>query len=163
VAVVVSDTSPIRALAALARLDLLSRLFEEVLIPPAVATELGRRGRLFAPIVVADIPNARVQAPGDLARVRDWGARLDLGEAEALALALDVDAEAILIDESRGRAVARQLGLTPIGVLGVLVRAKEQGHVDAVRPLIERLQTEVAFFVSPRLRDEVLRLAGESP
>ncbi len=39
-AIVVSDTSPVRALAHLGRLDLLKTLFGEVLIPPAVLDEL---------------------------------------------------------------------------------------------------------------------------
>ena len=40
--IVISDTSPIRALAHLDQLQLLYRIFQEVLIPPAVADELER-------------------------------------------------------------------------------------------------------------------------
>ncbi len=78
-----------------------------------------------------------------------------------MALALELGAVLILIDETEGRAVASKNGLVPIGVLGVMLRAKERGMVIALGPLIDRLQDELRFFISPRLKAEVLRLAGE--
>jgi predicted nucleic acid-binding protein len=82
-------------------------------------------------------------------------------EAEAIILAEELDAEAILIDETAGRAVALQRGLRPIGVLGTLPRAKERGHVREVAPLLDRLQRELGFFLSRKLLDDTLRQAGE--
>jgi predicted nucleic acid-binding protein len=49
---------------------------------------------------------------------------LDNGEAEAIALAVEIQADRILIDERRGRKKAIELSLRPIGVLGILLRAK---------------------------------------
>jgi len=49
---------------------------------------------------------------------------LDAGESATIALALELGASRILLDETDGRTVAKALGLRPIGVLGVLLRAK---------------------------------------
>lgn len=67
----------------------------------------------------------------------------------------------ILIDEAAGRAMAVRLGLHPIGVLGTLVRAKQRGLIDAVGPLMDRLEAEIDFFISEQLPTEILRRAGE--
>jgi predicted nucleic acid-binding protein len=57
--------------------------------------------------------------------------------------------------------MAKKLGLLPIGVLGILVRAKQRGLLAEVQPLLDRLRSELGFFISDRLRAEILRLAGE--
>jgi hypothetical protein len=70
-------------------------------------------------------------APGNRLVVEELLSTLGPGEAEALALAVEVHAEAILIDEAAGRAIARERGLLPIGVLGILLRARQRrliGH-----------------------------------
>jgi len=74
---------------------------------------------------------------------------------------MEMGADALLMDEKAGRAEAKQRGLTVTGVLGVLVNATLDGIVPAVKPLLDRLQTETAFFVSAQLREEILRQAGE--
>ena len=42
-----------------------------------------------------------------------------------------------------------------------LLMAKEAGLVDNVKSLIDRLREEANFFLSDRLREEILKLAGE--
>lgn len=159
--VVVSDTSPIIALAHLQRIDFLECFFGKVLVPPAVLAELRRPAweRLVRDVVGASF--IQVQSPADRARVDQLGATLDPGEAEALALALEVHAEAVLMDEAEGRSMAQSLGLTTIGVLGLLLRAKREGLLVAVRPELDRLQLDLGFHVSQRLRATFLTDAGE--
>jgi len=162
VSVVVSDTSPIRALAHLGRIELLHLLFGQVLIPPVVARELEHPPKRFVAVDPLQFPFIRIQSPQDRQRVRDLSDRsLDPGECEALALALEIGADAILIDEAKGRAVAHELGLVRIGALGVLLRAKQRGHVAEIRSLLDRLQRELGFFISDSLRHDILTQAGE--
>lgn len=159
--IVVSDTSPIRALAHLGHVDLLQALFVEVLIPPAVVAELERPRSKLPPISVQPFRFIRITPPRNRAAVEALLFTLGPGEAEALILAIEIGAEAILIDESAGRAVARQRGLLPVGVLGILLRAKQRSFIGPLEPLVDRLQTELGFFISPAVRKEVLKRAGE--
>ncbi len=161
VAIVVSDTSPIRALAHLSLLTLLPELFSEVRVPPAVDDELRRPPAGLPRVDVRDLRFVTIQAPRDRARVRELLRDLDPGESEALALAVEVGVSAVLIDESAGRRMAKQLRLLPVGALGVLIRAKQRGLVPEVVPLVDRLRSDLGFFISDQLRAEVQRLAGE--
>lgn len=86
---------------------------------------------------------------------------LDPGEAEAIALAVELRADRILIDESEGRRIAAENALRPVGVLGVLLRAKREGLLATIGPEMLRLRDEAGFFIHPQLFREVLELAGE--
>jgi uncharacterized protein len=161
-AIVVSDTSPIRALGHLDLLVVLEALFDQIVVPPAVDTELLQPPVGLPRVDVRKLSFVQIQTPGNLEQVQKLMATLDPGESEALALALEFETLAILIDEAAGREMARRLGLVPIGVLGTLVRAKQRGLTSAVGPLIDRLKSELGFFISTPLRNEILRIAGES-
>lgn len=161
-AVVVSDTSPVRALQHLGLAHLLRDLFGTVLIPPAVAAELTDPAAGVPPIDPLTLPAVRVQAPTDADLLADLMARLDPGEAEALCLAVEVRASAVLIDESAVRKHAARLGLAPLGALGVLVRAKDAGLIERIGPLIAELERGINFHISDSLRAIVLKRAGEA-
>lgn len=160
-AIVVSDTSPIVALAFLRRLELLPQLFGDVLIPPAVVEELRKPAWQGMADEALNSPFIFVRAATDRKRIADLSATLDPGESEALSLALEVRASAVLIDEADGREAAQKLGLVTIGVLGILSAGKQRGLISAVGPEIQRLRSELGFFVSPDLLAEVLKQAGE--
>jgi predicted nucleic acid-binding protein len=159
--IVISDTSPVRALNHLGLLHILRELYGRVYVPEAVARELAIARRAFPAFDVASVPYLVVQSPNDSTRVRDLERLIDEGEAAALALALEYHADFVLMDERAGREVARQLGLTAVGVLGILSAAKARGKITAIRPLIDRLQHEIDFRLSANLIDHVLRSAGE--
>ncbi len=85
---------------------------------------------------------------------------LDIGEAEAIILAHEVQAFVLLIDEHAGRAVAHQLGIRHIGVLGVLREAKAQQVIPAVQPLLDALRHN-GFYLSDALYVRILQDVGE--
>lgn len=159
--IVVSDTSPIRALHHLNLLNLLPDLFGEVIVPFAVEAELIRPRGNSSSVDVAAFPFIRVQAASDQTRVDELLNELDRGEAEALALAIEISADVVLIDESRGRRKALDLHLAVTGLVGVLIEAKLRGFIPAVIPLIDRLRDELNFWIGPELRRRVAVLAGE--
>jgi uncharacterized protein len=160
VAIVVSDTSPIRALHHLDLLQLLPSLFEVVHVPPAVENELQQRTRLFNPLAIEGVNGFVVTVPKEVKPIFVSNRGLDLGESEAIALAIELRS-LILIDEWLGREAARQLGLEISGTLGVLARAKARGLVPELRALIARLREEIDFHVSDQIVAEVLKAAGE--
>ena len=84
---------------------------------------------------------------------------LDEGEAEAIQLARELQAT-IIIDERRGRRIAKSLGLKVRGTLGILLELKRKGLIDAVKPFIRKM-LEKGYYLSEELVEEVLRAADE--
>ena len=162
--IVVSDTSPIRALAFLQQLAVLDQLFGTVVVPPAVVNELRNPARLATGESPADLslfPFIEVRTPVNQTRVAELADKLDRGESEAIVLADELDCPAILMDEAAGREVAIREGLVPLGTAGILLRAKRAGFLAEVRPLLDRLTGELGFFLADSLRRHILDQAGE--
>ncbi len=97
----------------------------------------------------------------DLMFVASLRSELDEGEAEAIALGIQLKAELLLLDESRGRAVASRLGLKFTGLLGVLLSAKHQGFIPSVKIQLDDIIAKAGFWVSEKVYAHALRLAGE--
>ena len=160
---IVADTGPLIALARVGRLDLLRRLYLDALVPPAVHTELA---------LDSDRPGAKVLAKAfdsgwikaqrviDTVAVSELTQLLDPGESEAIILAEQENARFLLIDDARGRRVARERGVSVVGVAGVLLGAKSQGAITAVSPVLEDL-SRAGYRLSPGLVAAVLERAGE--
>nr|WP_206071100.1 DUF3368 domain-containing protein [Nodosilinea sp. P-1105] len=162
--IVVSDTSPLSGLAIAGYLSLLEQIYDEVIIPVAVANELRRGGQDDPRITeVLALDWVEVQQPKNLALVETLQAdqNLDRGESEAIALALELKADELLIDERLGRREASRLGLSITGLLGILLVAKRRGLVGAIRPIMDDLINEAGFRVSSQLYADVLAMAGE--
>lgn len=160
--IVVSDTTAIINLAIIGELHLLPDLFETILIPRAVYQEVVVRG--------ANMPGAETveratwiqqKTPQNQSLVEQLRADLDPGEAEAIALAIEQQADLLVIDERKGREVAKHHQLPIIGLLGILTIAKRRGLIPAVKPLVDRLVEEADFYVSEKLLATVLASVQE--
>jgi predicted nucleic acid-binding protein len=160
--IVVADTSPLANLAAIGQLDLLRQLYQQVVIPEAVASEI-RAGetRGTHPEFLDTVEWIEVRRVSDQHIVAELVSELDLGEAEAIALSLELHADLVLIDERAGRIAAAQRGIRTIGLLGTLIACKSRGFIPAVRPVLDDLRTRAGFWVSQELYDLVVRQAGE--
>jgi predicted nucleic acid-binding protein len=160
----VSDTSPISALASIGQLSLLKSQFSEIWIPTAVSDELKLHPDTVA---LASIETAirekriRLASPSTAHLLSILSLHLHRGEAEAIALAIDIKADFVLIDEQEGRGFAVQTGLSVIGVLGILLRAKLNGEIPALKPEILSLRAKARFFIASSLEARILSAAGE--
>jgi predicted nucleic acid-binding protein len=161
--IIVADTGPLIALARLERLALLTAVFTEVHIPRAVLAEAtANRGSADGEAIHAfAMQSARSGERIDSPLVRRLLRLLDDGEVQALVLAEELGC-AVLMDEKRGRQVARRQGVPVVGVLGMLLQAKFDKHIDALEPMIAQLQGS-GYRLSDTLVDAVLKLAGELP
>ncbi len=161
--IVVSNTSPLTNLAAIGRFDLLRHLYGRLHIANGVWEELNAEGKQWPSCkeaAAADwVERHAVQNQALVAALRR---DLGRGEAETIALALELDAALVLLDEREGRHAAQQLGLNVVGVVGILLEAKANGAVDAVRPYLDALRQIADFYLSESLHQYALTLAGES-
>jgi hypothetical protein len=152
--IVVSDTSPITALLAVEKAELLKLLFGEVVIPNAVETELLRTH----PALPAWL---RVQALQNSAKANFYARSVDRGEAEAIALAEELHADHLLIDERKGRRLAQQHGVPVVGLLGVVLLAKRAGLISSAGAFLEELDDKAGIYLSGELKAAALKTVGE--
>ncbi len=163
--IVVADTGPLIALGRVGYLNLLRDLYQDILIPPAVHRELhlgsGRPGaEQSAEALEQGWLQVQEPSPDSSSSSSELELILDLGEAEAILLAEEVDCRFLLIDERKGRSIAKRRGVPVVGVAGVLLAAKKRGLVDAVLPALKNLG-RTGYRMSAGLTKEIARLAGE--
>ena len=165
--IIVSDASPLIALAKLDLLELLFVSFAEVHLPQAVYAEATHdRYRQDSKLIHHFINSYNQQNQAiivhkdqDNKALVEYRNILDEGESQALALADDLGC-GLLIDERLGRKIARLHDIPVVGVMGVLLHAKSKGEIQAIRPLIEQL-LENNYRLSERVIELVLQRAGE--
>lgn len=159
----VSNSSVLISLSIIGQLDLLHRRFPDgILIPAAVWHEVveSAEGRSGAKQVAA----ARwieVMSIADTDLVTMLKTSLDTGEAEAIVLAREQNISIVLLDEKDARKVAKKLGLSVLGVVGVLIWAKRAGIIDDLRSQLDALQQQGGFRLSNALYLEALTAVGE--
>jgi hypothetical protein len=152
--IVVSDTSPLTALLTVGQTELLLRLFGEVVVPEAVNLELLRSH--------PKLPDwLQVRALREPKQARLYEATVDRGEAEAIALAQELLAELVLMDERKGRRLAREQGVQVMGLLGVVLLAKRRGLIVSARSLLQQLERDAGIYLSEDLREGALKSVGE--
>jgi hypothetical protein len=156
---VVCNTTPLQYLHQADVLWILPALYGKILIPRAVADEIG--AGLNARVHLPDITSL------DWIEVREvqctpWPVPRDIhrGEAEVIALAGSLAESKLILDDLAARKHARLLGLKFTGSLGVLLQAKKIGLLDAIMPIVERM-TLAGFRISEAARKEFKDLAGE--
>jgi predicted nucleic acid-binding protein len=145
---VVVDSTCLIGLERIGRLDLLPALFDPILIPPEVAQEFG-----------TSLSWLSIEAPANLALLSALKMLVDDGEAAAIALARERGYK-IVLDDRQARLVGRNIGLTIIGTVGILVKAKRSGIILSLKPLLDDLETN-GFYLSHALKEEALQLVGE--
>ena len=149
--IVIADASCLIALLRIDQLEVLHSLYQEILITSIIWDEVGE----VLPDWIA------VEAVEDQQKVKLLELELDQGEASAIALALQMEDPLLIIDEKKGRAVAKRLGLRVTGTLGIIVKAKERGFLSASKPVLDRLMDE-GFRMSDLLFKHILHHLGES-
>jgi len=85
---------------------------------------------------------------------------LRLGELEAITLYKNLDADVLLIDDNRAKKYASLNGVKVIGSLGILIKAKEKGHIEKIKPLLDEIQKSEVY-ISMKLIEKVLEICGE--
>ena len=87
---------------------------------------------------------------------------LGSGEAEAITLAKEISADLLLTDDLKARRIAASLNINCVGVLGLLIRAKQRGHIISMQEVIGKLEAQGGLYLSEAVKKEALKLTGES-
>lgn len=139
----------------------LAQLYGEVIMPQEVFSELqagGTKDNTAADLLITHgiaIRNRPVRLSGWLQN------ELDLGEAAVIQTAMDEGGATVILDDRKGRRVARRMGLPVTGTLGILLQAKKAGHLPNVDLAISKL-VHRGMWIDEDLRRSVLKAAGEA-
>lgn len=126
---VISDTSCLIALQNINRLDLLRDLYQEIIIAKEVQNEFGEE--LPTWIKISRAKNVKLRS--------DLEKRLDKGEASSIILAQETPNSILIIDEIKGRKIAKSLNIDIIGTIGIFIIAHKRGLADDVLNIIYKL------------------------
>ena len=156
----VVNASPLILLGKTGHLDLLATLADTVVVPQAVANEVGAKPDGAAILAkLTGNPAYRVAgsepAPPE---VLAWD--LGAGETQVITHALRHGADRVVLDDLEARLCAKAMGLRVIGTLGVVGRAKSLGQIALAAPVIEHLR-RTGLYVSDALVQHLLREVGE--
>jgi predicted nucleic acid-binding protein len=152
--IVVADAGPLHYLVLIEAVHVLQPLYNRVLVPQTVATELMETG---APNAV----RTWIAQPPDWCEIRPDPPSepalqfLDPGERAAITLALSLVADRLLIDEWEGRAEAERRHLLVTSTLGILAEAHQRHLLDFEVVLARLHQTN--FYLSAALIDRIRR------
>ena len=155
---VVVNTTPLIALSEIGKLNILKDMYGEIFIPKAVYDEVklepaySEVNSSLDWINVVDIDN-NVYA-------KMFCTRLHAGEVEAIMYAIDTKADLIVLDDKLARKTAKYMGLTVTGTLGVVIKAKEIGYIEAVKPIMNML-IQNGLYISADVQKMVLDMVDE--
>jgi len=153
---VIVNSTPIIALREIGRLDILRELYGSVTIPDAVFREVTAKDIHalggYPWIVVKNVEN--------IAAKEVFSTALHDGEVEVMLLARETGAKLVIMDDGLARRHAKYFSLSITGTVGVLLRAKQEGFIDKVKPALDELIIN-DFYISSSVCNEILRLAGE--
>jgi predicted nucleic acid-binding protein len=149
--IIISDTTCLILLTKLGIIEVLQQLFTTVTITPEVRQEFG--DTLPEWILVESVSNEQQFSVLRLI--------VDEGEASAIALSLERINALLVMDERKGRQLAKDLGIQTIGTLGILLEGKLQGYLPALRPLFEKIE-QTNFRISRDLLNVILVKANEA-
>ena len=158
---VLSDASPLIALAATGSFGLLRELFGAISVTAQVRSEVFAGGMRPGAMELRRGIAARWIRVHRMAKDNLAFHKLGAGEASLLNVALAVDGDCyLLLDDESARREARAHGIDFTGTLGVFAVAKRRKLIPELKPCLERL-FEYGFHFSPDLARSLLKDVGE--
>lgn len=148
--VIISDTSCLIILSKINELDLLKKVYKNIVTTADIALEFGEN--LPEWIKVLDVTDIYKQQILEL--------QLDKGESSAIALAIETPNSTIILDDFKARKIAAQLGISYTGTIGIIVKAKLNGVIPSIKPFLEKIK-QTNFRISAELETIALKEANE--
>lgn len=158
---IISDSSPLIALAKIGRFKLLRDLFKGIYISKAVHREVVVHGK--EKIGEKEVTQGIKKGWIKVLEVRErepYALLLGEGEGETIALAKERRARVVIMDDRKGYILAKTLGITVIGTLGVILLAYKSGMISNMRDELDNLR-ENGFWFSDRLYRELIKYESD--
>ena len=147
---IISDTSCFIILTNIGELELLHKVYGQIVTTPDIATEFGET-----------LPDwVKIETAKDRYRQQLLEMQIDKGESSAIALALETPDSTIILDDYKARRIAAQLGITFTGTIGVIIKAKLKGIIPSIKPLLEMIK-QTDFRLSADIELQALKEANE--
>jgi len=148
--IVITDTSCLILLEKIGGFEILQPLSTTVTTTPEIKEEFG-----------INLPSwIKIATVKDISLVEVLKEIVDPGEASAIALAIETANSLVIVDDLKGRKLAKRMNLNVMGTLGMLLKAKQRGVIPLIKPYIDRIQ-ETDFRISQEIIDYVIEQAGE--
>ena len=148
--IIISDSSCFIILTNIGELELLHKVYGQVVTTIDIASEFGEP----LPEWVEIMPVA------DKYKQQLLEMQIDKGESSAIALALETPGSTVILDDYKARKIAAQLGITYTGTIGVIIKAKLKGIIPAIKPLLQKIK-QTDFRLSPEIEIQALKEANE--
>lgn len=148
--IIISDTSCFIILKNIGEFHLLQKLYSKITTTVEIATEFGEP--LPEWVEILSVKSKDTQRLLEL--------QIDKGESSAIALALEISDSLLILDDIKARKVATQLGLSITGTLGIIIKAKLEGIIPSVIPILNKIK-QTDFRLSNEVELQVLKAAME--
>jgi predicted nucleic acid-binding protein len=148
--IIISDTSCFIILTNIGELSLLQKIYSKITTTVEIANEFGEP--LPEWVEILSVKSKDTQRLLEL--------QIDKGESSAIALALEISDSLLILDYIKARKVATQLGLSITGTLGIIIKAKLEGIIPSVIPILDKIK-QTDFRLSNEVELQVLKAAME--
>lgn len=143
---IIIDTSSLIALERINLLQILCKIYKEVVIPESVIKEFGN-------LSLSCLSIRKVES--NLLKLLITDLNLGKGEADVIALASQTGLR-VIIDDLKARKAAENMGLKLTGTIGVLLKAERLGLIASAQEKVRELR-EKGFYVSEQLLEDISR------
>lgn len=148
--IIICDTSCFIILSKIGELEILQKLYGEIITTPDIAEEFGEVLPDWVKIESAQSQNTQ----------KILETQIDKGESSAIALALELTDSTLILDDFKARKIAHNLGLNFTGTIGIIVKAKLGGSITSIKPILEKIKA-TDFRISSEIEIQALNEAGE--
>lgn len=147
---IISDTSCFIILTKIGELELLHKVYGEIITTIEIATEYGE-----------PLPKwIQIKKATDPSKQQLLELQIDQGESSAIALALETPNCTVILDDYKARKIATKLGILYTGTIGVIIKAKLSGKIPSIKPLLKKIK-QTNFRLSNEIEIQALKEAKE--
>ena len=127
---IIADTSCFIILTNIGELELLHKVYGEIITTIEIASEYGDA-----------LPEwVEIKSVRDKYRQQLLEMQIDKGESSAIALAIEIPDSTVILDDYKARKITERLGINYTGTIGVIIKAKLKEIIPSIKPFLEKIK-----------------------